>query len=106
MREALRDSVARCEFCGRHKFGLEVHEILRGSLRRLAVASPFAQLVLCADCHPLMGGRSLAEQLAILRRSRPKDYNLFKFYGLAQRNYPNGEDVLLWGKRLSFVPSP
>lgn len=106
-RESLVARVGRCEFCGRHDVWLVAHEILRGSYRVDSQDQPYAQLVLCDGigdfCHPLMDGRSWAEQLAILRRSRPEDFNLSKFHALAQRKYPSFEAVEMWTKRYSFV---
>lgn len=103
-REALRERVGRCEWCGRHNHGLAVHEVLRGSgLRQKAMDKPYAVLVLCNDCHELMSGRDWAEQLAILRRSRPADYRLSDFHALAARVKPDHADVTLWLLRLSFV---
>ena len=105
-RDALRDRVGRCEYCGRHNAGLQVHEILRGTgFRQKALDQPCAQLVLCHACHDIMGGRPLAEQLAILCRSRPGDMNLTRFYELSGRHdYPTRYDVNMWYKRLCFVP--
>jgi hypothetical protein len=102
-RDGLREMVGRCEWCGRHNFGLEVHEILRGGYRAKTQDQPCCQLVLCRDCHDLMGGRDWAEQLAILMRSRPEDFNLLKFHDLASRRKPLYEEVELWSMRLSFV---
>lgn len=103
-RRSLLERVARCEFCGRHNAGLANHEILRGSYRQQALDKPFAILILCDECHDLMGGRSWAEQLAILRRSRPADFNLRLFHELAGRHKPSSDEVALWNMRLCFVP--
>jgi hypothetical protein len=102
-RDGLREMVGRCEWCGRHNFGLEVHEILRGGYRAKTHDQPCCQLVLCRDCHELMGGRDWAEQLAILKRSRCEDYNLLAFHALASRCKPDDSEVELWSMRLSFV---
>ncbi len=104
-RYEFRGRVGRCEFCGRHNHGLQVHEILRGNAYRVkAQDKAYAVLVLCAACHDEMGGMHPAQQLAILKRSRPEDFSIAKFYALAEREYPSGEDIQLWLKRLSFVP--
>lgn len=102
-REQIVWTIGRCEWCGRHNNGLCVHEILRGGYRQQAQDKPYATLVLCDDCHREMGGRPLAEQLAILRRSRPEDYSLPSFWKLGTRNYPDQSEVSLWSMRLSFV---
>lgn len=107
-RQDLLEEVDRCEWCGSRTRPLSVHEILRGSLRSLSQAARFAQLVLCegeGGCHALMGGRPLAEQLAILKRSRPAEFDLEAFWGLANRRYPYREDVDRWTSRLTFVPA-
>lgn len=104
VRDDLKEEVGRCEWCGRHNAGLCVHEILRGYGYRLkAIDKRFAVLVLCFVCHELMGGRDWAEQLSILRRSRPKDFNLLAFHTLAGRVKPGNDEVHLWSQRLSFV---
>lgn len=109
VRQSLIERVCRCEFCGRYDVWLVVHEILRGSMRAQSLDKPFAQLVLCDGigdfCHELMDGKPLAMQLAILKRSRPEDFNLLKFRTLAKRNYPDYAAVDLWSKRLAFVTS-
>lgn len=103
-RDELLASVSRCEWCGRHSNGLCVHEILRGNgLRQKAMDQLYAVLVLCDECHNLMGGRPWSEQLAILRRSRLYDYDLRRFHELAKRNYPDHDDVILWSLRYAFV---
>jgi len=60
---------------------------------------------LCNDCHAIMDGRDWAEQLAILRRSRPHEYNLLAFHTLARRCKPSDGEVSLWSLRFSFVSS-
>lgn len=103
VREGLIERVGRCEYCGRRHHGLEVHEILRGGYRQKTQDEQCATLVLCRPCHNIMGGRDWAEQLAILRRSRPEDFNLIDFHALASRVKPIHEEVDLWEMRLSFV---
>jgi hypothetical protein len=107
VRADLIERVARCEFCGRQLVPLCVHEILRGSYRAKAQDKLFAVLVLCwqieGNCHDLMSGKGWDEQLAILRRSRPDDYDLAAFHVLASRVKPDREQVDLWLKRFAFL---
>ena len=103
VREELIARVGRCEFCGDDKSALCVHEVLRGSHRQKALDQLYAVLCLCWPCHELMGGRPLAEQLAILRRSRREDYDLQAFHALAGRNYPDEADVRMWLKRITLA---
>jgi hypothetical protein len=88
----------RCDWC-RAWTCTEQHEILRGCLRQLSRDHACATLWLCNPCHTLMGGRPLAEQLAILVRVREDDYDLRSFHKIAKRNNPRHEDVLLWMQR-------
>lgn len=100
IRRDLISEVCRCEWCGRHSIQVCVHEILRGGYRAKTLSERCAVLVLCDECHNLMGGREWAEQLAILRRSRPHDYRLSAFHALAQRVKPDESEVRLWSQRI------
>lgn len=92
------DKPDRCDWC-RAWTCTEQHEILRGSLRQLARDQACATLWLCYPCHTLMGGRPWAEQLAILCRVRPEDYDLSACHKIAKRNFPDHADVELWLRR-------
>lgn len=92
----------RCDWCRAWAF-TEQHEILRGCLRQLSRDHACATLWLCHPCHDLLGGRPLAEQLAILCRVREDDYQLREFHKIAKRNYPSHEEVQLWLRRY-WVP--
>jgi len=88
-RRELVAEVGHCELCqhdpervppGQIRWSLQVHEIARGPLRQLAMDKRFAVLVLCFNCHfnRIHGNEHWPEarQLAVLKRSRPTDYNL------------------------------
>ena len=92
----LVEAVYRCELCGhdprRAKKGwvswrLVCHEISRGSFRQQTRGKKCACLVLCWHCHERIHaeGWNMARQLALLKRSRPKDYNRKKFLQLICR---------------------
>jgi hypothetical protein len=111
-REELRNSVGRCEFCGQWVRALSVHEVARGNgIRPKALRAEYAVLVLCVDldsaCHRtlerLAGDDQRALGLALLRRSRPEDYDLERFYRLTARRFPSAELVELWRKRLAWI---
>jgi len=106
-REALVAEVCRCEFCGLRNRVLQPHEVARGIHRQKALCARFAILVLCLDCHAAVHRMAGEDQrglgLALLRRSRPHDYNLEAFYDLTDRRFPSPESVRLWGLRLAFV---
>lgn len=118
-RRALIASVGRCEFCGCRLsiFGdelpLQVHEISRGCDRGQSIDKAYAVLVLCAanpgreSCHDVLhrlGGQDQrALGLALLKRSRPGDFDLESYYRLVDRRFPHIEDVDLWVKRLSWI---
>jgi len=83
---SLIDEVEHCELCGhdptrvRHDYKLVIHHIMRGALRKKSTGKRFANLVLCKNCHDTcIHGKTewrQARQLALLRRSRPGDYDL------------------------------
>lgn len=75
VREALKESVARCEFClkPREPHLLACHEIANGNgMRQKALDKPFAILVVCLEpwgqplCHATVQSWSEAKQLALL----------------------------------------
>jgi len=85
-----RSDVDYCELCG-NKFTsygyrrFEQHEIAGGPLREKARDKRYAILGLCYDCHRRITnetGWPRARQLAILKRSRPTDYDLAAFNAL------------------------
>lgn len=88
IREILKQEVGKCELCSPDlrtrpwgiPWGLQVHEIARGSHRHKALDKRFALLVVCPTCHELnLSSRKEwpeARQLAALRHSRPRDYDL------------------------------
>lgn len=100
-RRNLVQEVGRCEVCGhdprRAKSGflawaMCVHEIARGANRQKAMDKRFAVLVLCWHCHEarIHGSEDWPEarQLAVLMKSRPKDYDLVRYNKLIGRG-PN-----------------
>ena len=95
----LKERVGRCEMCQCRDFDrLQVHEVLRGPLRRLARGNPACSLVLCDhlanNCHAAMSGMSWEKQLAILWRSRREDMDLLEFWKIAGRRKPTIEELL------------
>lgn len=110
-RENLKTTVGRCEICGKdhyryvpgcQSFRLDVHEIARGVNREKALDKPYALLVLCAACHiqRIHGNEDWPEarQLAVLKRSRPGDYDLAKYNALVGYGPQRitEEDVDVW----------
>jgi len=77
-REQFKAEVGRCEVCGK-RWGLQIHEIARGSSRSAALDKRYAILVLCFECHLEVDGWPRAKQLAVLKRSRPADLDLEAF---------------------------
>ncbi len=86
-RELIR-KVGRCEKCGRRWWAvdkLDPHEIARGAHRQKALDKPFAVLIVCRQCHEEFDDTHAwpyARQLALLKRSRPEDYDLTAFVKL------------------------
>ena len=110
-RRDLIQSVGRCELCGHDpaRFGpgtiswrLACHEIARGNSRQDALDKPYAILVVCYVCHHerIHGVEDWpqARQLAALKRSRPRDYDLAAFNELVGRgpNRITEKDVEQW----------
>jgi len=102
VRKALLREVPLCEACNRNMSD-EVHEIARGNaLRQKAMDKRYACLVVCWMCHhgPLSSRAEWPEsrQLAALRRSRPRDFDLAAFNALVGRgaNRVSEEDVEQW----------
>jgi len=66
---------------GQIGWALSVHEIARGTHRSKALDKRYAVLVVCWHCHEnrIDNGKEQwpeARQLAVLKRSRPADFNL------------------------------
>ena len=99
--------VGRCEFC-RNNYGQTQHEISRGSQRLTARLEPSCSVVVCQECHATLHELPKRIQvligLAILRRSRPEDYDLRRFIEIECPHAPNRyqqRDIDLWTERLS-----
>jgi excisionase family DNA binding protein len=79
IRDALRESVGRCEICDRASAPLDVHEISRGVHRQKSLDKLFALLVVCRWCHEKLGSAKEwpeARQLALLAERRLYDWDL------------------------------
>lgn len=66
-RRAFKLAVGCCMNCGETFDDLDVHEIANGPARSKAVRLPRLQMVLCRECHDLMGDKAafpVARQLA------------------------------------------
>lgn len=111
-REQLKlDVDGRCEICGhdptRVKWGqisweMEEHHIARGIHRAKALCKRYAVLWLCWRCHyeEVHGNVEWpqSQQLAVLRRSRPQDFDLVAFNALTGwgKNRITEDDVKAW----------
>lgn len=99
-RDKLVADVGECENCGcspTNRQGrmsdlvrLAVHEIASGTHRQKALDKPYAVLVLCWQCNsgPFQDRAQWPEskQLALLARSRPKDFDLTAYLELTSPN--------------------
>jgi hypothetical protein len=109
LRKELIAEVGRCEICGHDpqrqlcgsvQWDLCVHEIARGAHRQKALDKRYAVLVLCWACHTMrIHGTEHwpeARQLAVLKRSRPDDYDLAAYNALIGygQNRITEDDVL------------
>lgn len=82
---------------------LAVHEIASGTHRQKALDKPYAVLVLCWACNsgPFQDRSEWPEskQLALLARSRPKDFDLAAYLELTSPNAPRRieiQEILDW----------
>jgi hypothetical protein len=92
IRDGLRERVGRCELCGKRNRPLACHEISRGPLRQKSLDRVECILVVCPACHELLGDKARwpeARQLAVLRKSRPGDYDLVAYNELVNPRAPN-----------------
>ena len=83
--DGLKLELGSCEICGSSKRRLEAHEIARGSHRSKARGKLFASLIVCITCHRELDDTRAwphARQLGVLKRSRPKDFDLAAFNAL------------------------
>ena len=101
-RQALRVRVGRCELCLKPvKPELaDVHELVVGCCRALALDKDYATLVLHRACHIRMEAYPIARQMAYLYLHRPQDWDLEAYYTLTKRRWPDMEDVLKWVRKL------
>ena len=89
MERGLLAEIFQCELCGHDPtrprpgqvgWALHAHHIMRGPLRQKSTGKRFATLVLCFWCHTerIHGNEYWPEarQLAVLKRSRPEDFDL------------------------------
>lgn len=91
VRDVLRESVGRCEACGRSGCTLDVHEIARGKHRQKALDRLFAILVLCRTCHEEFGSAAIwpeSRQLALLAEKRLHDWDLDAYLKLTNPRAP------------------
>lgn len=99
LRKQLVRDVGHCEMCGHDPkrtppmsvaWALHVHEIARGQHRQKALDKRFALLVVCYRCHmERLDSRAEwpeSRQLAALKRSRPREYDLEEFLRLKNPN--------------------
>ena len=102
IRDALRAEVGCCEICGCSRGTLDVHEICRGVHRQAALDKPFALLLLCRKCHDDVGSAAEwpeSRQLAVLAKSRPKQFSLADYLALTSPRAPRRieiHEVLEW----------
>lgn len=62
------------------------HEIANGPSRQKALDKPYAILVLCQVCHPIVQEWKEDKQLALLRTTTPEDYDLKAYLELTSPN--------------------
>jgi len=97
IRDALRNEVGCCEICGCSRGTLDVHEIARGVHRAAALDKPFALLIVCRSCHDEKLSQPAewteARQLAVLAKSRPKQFSLTDYLALTSPRAPRRIEI-------------
>jgi hypothetical protein len=99
-REDLRKEVGRCEKCLKPAANLDVHELVPGNCRALALDKRYAVLCLHRLCHNALEAMTIPRQLAHLLRARPEDFDLAAYHQLISRHWPYEEDVLAFYEEL------
>ena len=101
IRDGLR-ALGICEVCGTSRGQFDVHEISRGVHRASALGKLFALLLVCRKCHEGLGSAAEwpeSRQLAVLAKSRPKQFSLTDYLALTSPRAPcriEIMDVLSW----------
>jgi hypothetical protein len=99
-REDLRKEIGRCEKCLKPAAHLDVHELVPGNCRALALDKRFAVLCLHRLCHNALEAMTIPRQLAYLLRARPEDFDLPAYHQLISRHWPYEEEVLAFYEEL------
>jgi hypothetical protein len=88
----IKSAGGKCMWCG-SRFGVAVHEILRGANRNKALSEPCTWLVLCSPCNTgqfhSRGTWPDAKQLALQYLCCPTVYDLKRFNLLYCERAPN-----------------
>ena len=102
-RRALRIRVSRCEFCLKtaNPHSLDVHELVPGYLRALALDKVYATLCVTRLCHQQIERLTIPNQMAYLLRSRPESFNIELYWKLMRRQWPSMEEILYFLAKIS-----
>jgi hypothetical protein len=94
-RDALKESVGRCDHCRKLKAPeyLDCDEISRGCTRGISLTAAYAILVVCRPCHSIVQPWSRAKRLALLYLARGENYDLSAFHQLTARCFPDQCEV-------------
>jgi hypothetical protein len=99
-REDLRKEIGRCEKCLKPAANLDVHELVPGNCRALALDKRFAVLCLHRLCHSALEAMTIPRQLAYLLRARPADFLMEEYWELIGRRWPDIEDIRVFYDQL------
>lgn len=89
-RDRLIRQTGRCQIC-RSRWKLCCHEVLNGPLREKVLTEPSCLLVVCWECNQELCDKTkwpLARQLAVLKRTAPKRYDLARVLFLRNPKAP------------------
>ncbi len=101
VRAALRQRGV-CEVCLQPASpeNLDVHELVPGCCRQLALDQRYATLCATRLCHSYIETLTIPNQLAYLHIARPSDFDLEKYYSLTKRRWPDWDEVSAWVGRI------
>ena len=79
---------------------LDVHELVPGYCRKLALTSEFACMCLHRRCHNIMEMLTIPQQMAYLLKNAPERFDLPAYHKLIQRAWPYLEEIEAFKEKL------
>lgn len=101
-REDFRASTGRCEMClvAASPEALDLHELVTGACRKLALDAPYCVLAAHRHCHSILEMLTIPNQLAYLLRAAPERFDLHAYHRLTKRVWPDLDTILAFKEKL------